>query len=276
MSTDARRIQLIVAYDGTDFCGFAAQADQRTVQRTLTEAIRRVTGEMNEIIGASRTDSGAHAEGQAIHFDTFATTPVKKWKPVLNRMLPDDVKIVGAVEREPDFHARFCAHRRKYRYTVLRTGDSPFRARFGFVDENPRIDLNLMQEAALPFEGVHDFRAFTEELDPSVENTVREITSVKVSSHEDEIWIDIEGTAFLRGMMRRISGFLWEASLRKRPVSDAKVLLSDQRSSLQWPVVLPAKGLCLKEVVYLDPPADCRHNLIHNASQPAESTVKRQ
>lgn len=271
MSTDTRRIQLIVAYDGTDYRGFAAQADQRTVQRTLTEAIRRVTGEVNEIIGASRTDSGAHAKGQSIHFDTQAGTPIHRWKPVLNRMLPNDLKVIDANDVDTAFHARFCAHRRRYRYDILRTNDDPFRARFAYAVGNLSLDLTKMQEAASLFVGTHDFRAFTEELDPTVENTVRLLDSVNVSSSGDEIHIDIEGTAFLRGMMRRISGFLWEVARGQRPAEDAAVLLSEARSSLQWPVVLPARGLCLEQVVYLDPPVDCRASLIHTASTSTES-----
>jgi tRNA pseudouridine38-40 synthase len=215
----------------------------------LTEAVRRVTGEEIEIFGASRTDSGAHALGQTVHFDCPVPFPVQKWRPVLNRLLPLDLRIVQAEAVAEEFSSRFDANYRHYRYAIIRDDSNPFRARQAFIHPK-ELDLDLMRVAAKALVGKHDYRAFTEELPPELENTQRELFRVEVSRTEDEIHIDIEGTAFMRGMMRRIAGFLFEVGRGYRPVDDVYVLLGDNRDTIQWPVVLPARGLCLVRVVY--------------------------
>lgn len=251
------RIKLTVAYDGTDFCGWAAQTGQRTVQRTLKDAVRQVSGEDSEIIGASRTDSGAHALGQVCHFDT--RVPQAKWKQALNRVLPLDCRVVDASPIDVRFHSRFCAVDRWYRYRILRNEEDPFRLRTGYSTHHT-LDVDKMQEAARLLVGEHDFEAFTEELDDSVDNTVRHLFSVTVSEtrSRDEVRIDVVGTAFLRGMMRRMSGGLFEVGRGRRPVHDIATLLSERKNDLTWPVVLPARGLTLMRVRYGRWPRDNR------------------
>lgn len=244
------RAKLVVSYDGTDFCGWAAQTGQRTVQGILTEAVRRISGEENEIWGASRTDSGAHAKGQVCHFDTLNPIPVHKWTTVLNRVLPDDVAVLNSVQVPDDFSSRFWVVDRWYRYRIaLNNPPDPHRIRW--VHHYGReLDLKAMQEAAMFLQGEHDFLAFTEELQPHITNTVRVLRKVKVSRVRDEVWVDVVGTAFLRGMMRRMSGVLLEIGRAHRPVEEVSVLLSAERHHLQWPVVLPARGLTLMRVDY--------------------------
>ena len=215
----------------------------------MTEAVRRATGEESEIFGASRTDSGAHAAGQVAHFDCTIPMPATKWSEVLNRLLPLDVRVVHAETVGEDFHARFSARYRHYRYTVLRDDKDPFRGRYAYVYKR-KLNTAAMQVAAMALEGEHDFVAFTEELPPELENTRRELLRVEVTAGEGEVWIDVNGTAFMRGMMRRISGFLVEVGRGHRPAGDVHMLLGPERETLQWPVVLPARGLCLREVVY--------------------------
>lgn len=116
-----------------------------------------------------------------------------------------------------------------------------------------------MRSAAKSLVGLHDFRGYSQELDASVTNTHREVLSIDVSEFDDEIWIDVRGNAFVKGMMRRIGGMLLEVGLGKRPVKEAALLLSERgRAELQWPEVLPARGLTLMEVVYDNPPRDFR------------------
>lgn len=261
LSTDIRRFKLVVAYDGSDFCGWAAQPEQRTVQSTLKEAIRRATGEESEPVGASRTDSGAHAFGQVAHIDLAIPIPADRLQRALNRALPGDLRIVSSQEVPQDFHSRFCAAYRHYRYQILRDPVDAFRSRYAHLYEQD-FKLELMEVAAEFLVGQHDYLAFTEELDDSVENTSRELFSIEISEKANLIAIDVKGTAFLRGMMRRISGFLLEVGRGHRPAGDSLLLLSDRRNETQWPVVLPAKGLTLVEVHYDEPYRDCRNAIV--------------
>jgi tRNA pseudouridine38-40 synthase len=244
------RIKLVVSYDGTDFCGWAPQAGLRTVQGTLTEAVRRVSGEEIEILGASRTDSGAHARGQVCHFDVKPGIPDKKWAAVLNRVLPVDIAVVESTEVSTEFHSRFSAMDRFYRYRIGLGAIDPMKARYLF-HYNRSLDVQKMNIAAMPLLGSHDFIAFTEELDKSVQNTRRTLYKINVKQVRDEVWVDVVGTAFLRGMMRRIAGALFEVGRGKRPVEEVSRLLEKEgQDQLQWPVVLPASGLCLMRVRY--------------------------
>jgi tRNA pseudouridine38-40 synthase len=224
----------------------------------LTEAVRRATGEDVEIVGASRTDSGAHAAGQVCHFDTSVPMEIEKWPRVLNKVMPDDVAVVEAADVGEDFHSRFSAEHRRYRYRIRTAPRDPFTSRY-VHDHGRPLDLQAMNEAAGKLIGEHDFLAFTEELEPTVENTKRTLFHADVIEyHGREAHVEIVGTAFLRGMMRRMSGALLEVGRGHRPASDIEKLLSDGRDTLQWPVVLPAKGLILLEVRYSDPPRDNR------------------
>lgn len=221
----------------------------------MKDAVRRISGEDCEIVGASRTDSGAHAQGQVCHFDS--QIPAERWVQAINQSVKSDLRAVSAEEAMPDFHARFMALDRTYVYRLLRTPD-PFRERYAhFVHWN--LDVEAMQKAATLLVGRHDYRAFTEELSPTVENTLRKLFEVRVQSQADEVQVWIRGTAFLRGMMRRMSGGLLEVGRGRRPLESFAKLLTEQRNEESWPVVLPANGLTLMEVRYGHPPRDVRN-----------------
>ncbi len=252
-----KRIKLVVSYDGTDFRGWAAQTGQRTVQSTLREAVRRVSGEEIEIVGASRTDSGAHARGQVCHFDSEVNIEPEKWARILNKAMDRDISVLASKQVELGFHSRFCAQDRFYRYRIATTSRDPLRSRY-VHDYGRPLNVPLMQFASKALLGNHDFKAFTEELDAHVENTKRRLDSFVVSQVRDEVWVDVVGTAFLRGMMRRMAGALLEVGRGYRPVEEVSRLLTEERNSLMWPVVLPANGLCLMRVRYGRHPKDNR------------------
>ena len=242
------RIKLVVQYDGTDFSGWASQEGHRTVRGTLTEAVRLVSDEAVEIWGSSRTDSGAHAKGQVCHFDTDHGIPSEKWAEILSRRLSHDLTVTRSQEMPERFHARHCAIARHYRYRLLVGERDPQRARYVHRHYAP-VDVDAMRRAARHLIGTHDFRAFTEELEPHVLNTVRTLFDVKVTPVRDEVWVDIVGTAFLRGMMRRISGGLLEVGRGRRDIVEVSRLLNPQeRENIVAPVVLPASGLCLMKI----------------------------
>lgn len=253
-----RRIKLTVAYDGTDFCGWAAQPGRRTVQGTLTDAVRQVSGEASEIVGASRTDSGAHAKGQVAHFDTEVAIPIEKWAGALNRVLPPDLRVREASVASSAFHSRFCAEGRFYRYAIAKHDDDPFLLRSAY-GQRRELDVDAMRVGASRLVGEHDFRAFTEELDPHIENTVRTLRSVSVRDRREHVDIDIVGTAFLRGMMRRMAGCLYEIGIGNRKPETVSALLDPlRRDGVQGPVVLPACGLTLMRIRYGRWPRDNR------------------
>lgn len=249
-SLSTKRIKFIVAYDGTDFCGWAPQAGQRSVQGTLTEAVRRVSGEDIEIVGASRTDAGAHALGQVCHFDTEVGIPVGKWARAVNDLLPPDIAVQSAHQVSEEFHSRFTAKHRAYRYRIVSETRNPIEDRYSANDWR-KLNVEAMQDAALGLVGKHDFRAFTAELQPWITNSIRELYSVEISKVGREVRIDIVGTAFMRGMMRRIAGGLFEVGIGKRTKQNLLGLLTEEGMAIiDLPVVLPAKGLMLMKVTY--------------------------
>lgn len=249
-SLSTKRIKLVVSYDGTDFCGWAPQAGLRAVQSTLTNAIRQVSGENVEIIGASRTDAGAHALAQVCHFDTSVRIPPEKWVRALNDVLDRDLAVQSSEEVPDEFHSRFSARNRFYRYRIVPTTRNPIHHRFAYTDWR-EPDLDAMREAAAGLIGRHDFRAFTAELQPWITNTHRKLFKIDIQKVHDEVRIDIVGTAFLRGMMRRIAGGLFEVGIGKRAVPELTGLLTEEGMvRLKLPVVLPANGLMLMNVHY--------------------------
>ncbi len=258
-SLSTNRIKLVVAYDGTDFSGWADQPGQRTVRRTLTDAVRQISGEEIEIIGASRTDSGAHALHQVCHFDCVSPMDPRKWPFVMNKVLPIDLSVKKSDKISSMFHARFSAVDRWYRYRIHLGRRNPHVSRY--VHEWGReLDVDAMHYVADRLTGTHDFRAFSEELDEN-RNAVRQLFKVQLSRRGQELHIDIVGTAFVRGMMRRMSGLLLEVGRGYRPKTDVDLLLDPQRrNDLAWPVVLPAKGLTLMRVRHGRDRIDLREN----------------
>lgn len=245
-----KRIRLIIAYDGTDYKGWAEQRNQRTVCGTLKECICQVSGEEVELRGASRTDSGAHAVGQVADFETQNPMPATQWAYALNRKLGRDVMIIRASQAPNEFHSRFYARSRTYEYRVSEAGKmAPTRARYVHA-VGTALDVKMMREAAKRLLGKRDFRAFGEQLE-SVENCTREMLRSQVLREGDEIVLRFEATAFIRGMVRRLSGALVEVGRGKRSVASIEALFDKRRRDReQWPVVLPACGLSLVKVHY--------------------------
>lgn len=256
-----QRIRLTVAYDGTDFCGWASQTEQRTVHGTLTDGLRQVLGEEVELWGASRTDSGAHAKGQVCHFDCMHPIPVEKWPRILNKILPPDVSVLESVLVPPDFNSRFWARHREYHYRILMGERDPRRMRFAHYYGRP-LNVEAMQIAAQQMLGENDFLAFSQQLEGH-ENTVRTLFRIGVQQIRDEVKLRVVGTAFVRGMMRRIAGSLLEIGRGARtPEYIAQLLSETSRSGIDWPPVLPANGLTLIKVSYGRYPSDHRKEIL--------------
>lgn len=244
------RIGLVIQYDGTDFCGWAEQQGQRTVQGTLKTCIESVCNHAVELRGASRTDSGAHALGQFADFETESPMPAERWAKALNDRLPLDVRVAKSKAVPSEFHSRFFARSRTYRYRISEEERvSPMLARFVYASGR-EMNERAMADAAAMLLGRRDFLPFGEELPPDC-NTVREVYACSVQRCGREVRITIQANAFIRGMVRRIAGGLFEVGVGRRSREEfASLLDTERRTSIPWPVVLPARGLTLLKVDY--------------------------
>lgn len=245
----ARRIALLVEYEGTRYHGFQLQANAPTIQGELEEALKALTREDIRVRGASRTDAGAHARGQVVDFATSASHPVDTFVRALNWHLPEDIKVRGGRETPFSFHARKKAVARMYRYTLLNSPwPSPLlRTTTCWV----RFPLNIadMQEAASSLEGEHDFSAFTTTL-PAGRSSVRKVSSWTVHKEGDLVHIGAVANGFLPYQIRRTNGLLADIGLGKAPIEAVKTALSGQTKVIEQRPTLPAKGLCLMHVKY--------------------------
>jgi tRNA pseudouridine38-40 synthase len=243
-----RTIAVVIEYDGTDFAGFQVQRGRRTVQAELCRAVQKVTKESVPVIGASRTDAGAHATGQVVHFRTTCRIPVERVPAALNSVLPPDIAARWAWEADESFHARYSARSRVYRYTIW---NHPVRSalieRYAYRVSQP-LDMEAMREAVRYLVGKHDFAAFASGVE-RYKNTVREVYTAQLQARLPLLWLRLEANGFLQGMMRAIMGTLIEIGLGRRgPETIERLLQSGVRSDAGFSV--PAHGLCLVRVNY--------------------------
>ena len=242
------RLHLTIEYDGTDFFGWQLQAEGRTVQGVVEEAVRRVTQESVRVTGASRTDSGVHAEGQAAHFDTASPLDAERFVPALNFYLPPDVSVLSCRQVDAAFHARFSAVSKLYRYRVLRSRPRrPLRERF-VLREWRALDEAAMRRCAALLVGEHDFASFASEHDAS-EDTVRRVTRSELIVCDDELHYLVEANGFLYNMVRAIVGTLLEVGRGQTAEDEFARVLSARHRPAAGPTA-PARGLTLVRVQY--------------------------
>lgn len=244
------RYKLIIEYDGTDFLGFQRQAVGRTVQSEFEAALNHIGWMGKSIVGAGRTDTGVHARGQAIAFDL-------EWKHgegdllrALNANLPQDIAVKSVVECAPDFHPRFSARGRRYRYTIYNAPvRSPLFARSTWHLWPPALNVEAMQAASRLLVGQQDFAAFGADPEGG-ENTVRTIEQAKWSAILGTfVYFDIQANAFLYRMVRSLVGALKCVGASELTVEAFKEILRSRDRS-KCPPLAPPQGLCLMEVLY--------------------------
>lgn len=239
----------IVAYDGTDFEGFQRQKEGiRTVQASLESALSELGWQEHAILAAGRTDRGVHAEGQVISFQfTWNHSPDTLTKAI-NAHLPMDVSIRETVIAPQDFHPRFSARSRCYRYSLfVDSHRQPLLERYAMrLKQAP--DMDQIQKAALLLIGERDYRLFGPSPHPEG-TTVREIMRADWSEVGDRMVFDIEADAFLQHMVRRITAALIEIGLGRLTVAQFEALLEDPGSRWQG-ALAPSCGLCLIGVSY--------------------------
>jgi tRNA pseudouridine38-40 synthase len=245
-----RHIRLVVEYDGTSLCGWQRQINGPTVQGHLEDALAKLlAGETPGVVGASRTDAGVHARGQVASFRTERSIPVHGIRRGLNSLLPDAIAIRDASEVGEDFHPRFSATGKHYRYTILTRPERSPRWRDRAWHRSAPISVPDMQSAATALVGQHDFAAFRA-AGCSAKSTLRRVDSIAVTRSAPElIEVDVRGNAFLRNMVRIVVGTLVEVGTGVRPVSQvAEILASKDRT--QAGITAPPQGLELIEVRY--------------------------
>jgi tRNA pseudouridine38-40 synthase len=203
------RLRLTLEYDGTPFHGWAAQPGLPTVEGALRAALVETFDEIGGLAVAGRTDTGVHALANIVSVDVAGGPPPERVAPALNPRLPDEVTVVQAVEAPPDFHARFDARSRSYRYRLFtRRTPSPFEAKRSWWRPQPLDDERLHRQAAL-LSGEHDFRAFTP-TETQHEVFVRIVHSARWVRDGDRLDFEITADSFLRHMVRTLVGTMLE------------------------------------------------------------------
>lgn len=244
-----RHIRLVVEYDGSQLHGWQRQHGQATVQQHLEEALAKLLTHDAPVIGASRTDAGVHARGQIASFRTDRPIPLHGIRRGLNTMLPESIAIRDAAEVPDDFHPRFSATGKHYRYTILVRPDRSPRWRDRAWHHPDPLAVHLMHDAARALVGQHDFSAFRS-AGCSARTTVRRVDSITLTRlHPHLLEIDIRGNAFLRQMVRIMVGTLSEVGTGRLTVGQvAEILASKDRTTAG--VTAPPQGLELLEVRY--------------------------
>ncbi|MCL6454793.1 MAG: tRNA pseudouridine(38-40) synthase TruA [Alicyclobacillus sp.] len=241
------RIKLEIAYDGTDFHGFAKQRGLRTVQGVLEETLARILKCSVEVYGSGRTDAGVHARAQVVHFDVPYGPPADKYVYMLRRGLPRDVVAVRAEQVPDSFHARFSVRRKTYRYTV-QTAPVPdiFTQRYSW-HEPLALDIGRMRAEAVHLVGEHDFTSFCAAATP-VEDKRRTLYRVDVVQDGSYVHIWCTGNGFLQYMVRIIAGTLVDAGAGRLRMSVRDILAACDRTRAGR--TAPPWGLALWAVDY--------------------------
>ncbi len=236
-----------VAYDGTDFCGFQIQVGQRTVQGELEAALARITQTPVRVVGAGRTDSGVHAQGQVIAFRVHWNRPLAALHRGWNAVLARDVAVLSLSEADAGFHPRYSATSRTYRYTIWRHPiRMPLLRRTAHWVPQP-LDVAAMAQAARSLLGEHDFATFGRP--PQGTNTVRRVIRSAWTGKGDVLYFEITANAFLYRMVRSIVGTLLRVGRGALSTDEFAIRLASARRSMAGPTA-PANGLCLMAVHY--------------------------
>lgn len=239
--------KIILAYNGSAFAGFQRQAEERTVQAEFEAALRKIGWEGTHILGAGRTDAGVHAKGQVVSFQLDWGHTTEDLGNALNYYLPRDMAVNAVSEVGADFHPRYDAKSRCYRYRIFcQPVRDPLREDFAWRVWPP-VQLEWMNQAAAHLVGVHDFRAFGS---PMTEDgvTVREVFNAEWTGAGDECQFDITANAYLYHMVRRITFAL--VMIGQVEAEQSLIIESLTSGVLPLTGLAPAAGLVLQEVVY--------------------------
>ncbi|MCC8142195.1 MAG: tRNA pseudouridine(38-40) synthase TruA [Lachnospiraceae bacterium] len=240
---DKKRIKLVVAYDGTNYCGWQIQTNGPTIEEELNKALTHLLGEEIHVIGASRTDAGVHSLGNVCVFDTETNIPAEKICYAVNMGLPEDIAVQESCEVDPGWHPRKCESTKTYEYRILnRPIPLPTRRAdtyFYYGD----LDIEAMRKAAKLMEGTHDFASFCSS-GSAAESTVRTVYSCEILTDGDLITVRVSGSGFLYNMVRIMVGTLLLVGSGQLAPEDIPRIIEARDRSGAGPTA-PAKGLTM-------------------------------
>lgn len=244
-----KRVKMIVAYDGTNYCGWQVQPNGVTIEEMLNKNLSELLGEDIQVTGASRTDSGVHSLGNVAIFDTNTRMPADKISFALNQRLPEDIVVQGSCEVDATWHPRYQESKKTYEYRILnRTFRMPTR-RIDTYFYHHALDVEKMQKAADFLVGEHDFKSFAS-IHSQAETSVRTIYSCDVTKSDDIITIRVTGSGFLYNMVRIIAGTLVKVGSGDVAPSQIEEILEKKDRSAAGPTA-PAHGLTMIGIEYL-------------------------
>ncbi|MGA9226334.1 MAG: tRNA pseudouridine(38-40) synthase TruA [Mesobacillus sp.] len=245
------RLKCTISYDGTTFSGYQVQPGKRTVQGEIEKALEKLNkGTSIRISASGRTDAGVHARGQVIHFDTMLEIEPVRWQIALNSLLPADIAIHTVELAAADFHARFNAVSKEYRYFMLLSKHrDPFQRNFAY--QFPfSLDLEVMREASEHLLGTHDFTSFCS-AKTEVEDRVRTLKEIDFFEENGQFVFRFVGDGFLYNMVRILVGTLLEIGTGRRSADSIPELLEKKDRTLAGKTA-PGHGLYLWKVFYED------------------------
>ena len=242
------RIALGIEYDGTAFAGWQSQSHSMGIQTVVETALAHVADHPVAVVAAGRTDAGVHATAQVAHFDVTVERSERAWVLGANTHLRGAISLLWARPVSPDFHARFSALARSYRYVIRNRAERPALDRYRACWVRESLDATLMHAAAQALVGVHDFSSFRAAQCQS-RSPIRDLQKIEVTRHEDLLTIDVTANAFLHHMVRNIAGVLVAVGRGKQPARWVREVL-ELRDRRQGGVTAPPQGLYLVGVRY--------------------------
>lgn len=244
------RVRLIIAYDGTGYVGWQVQNNGLSVQQACEEALLAITGEKITLQGSGRTDSGVHARSQVAHFDTSVRMDPSKFAIAMNTRLPGDIRVLYSEAAPEDFHARFSAKHKEYRYRMLLSPHANPFTRNTALHVHYKLDVEAMEHAAAALVGEHDFNAFRSVGVPQ-ESTVRTIYTSRLEQEGCYLTYIVSGNGFMYNMVRILTGTLLDIGTHRLPPDTVEKALASLSRSDAGPTA-PAHGLTLWRVTYPD------------------------
>ncbi|MDP1638349.1 MAG: tRNA pseudouridine(38-40) synthase TruA [Candidatus Nitrotoga sp.] len=242
------RIALGVEYDGSQYFGWQSQAGGHTVQDALQVALSGIANERILVVAAGRTDTGVHAQEQVVHFNTNVTRPLTAWVRGVNALLPNSIAVLWAHTVPEEFHARFSAQARSYRYLLINRSvrNAIQHGKAGWF--HAPLNVEKMREAAQYLLGEHDFSALRA-AECQAKSPIKNLVQLDIKKQGDTIIFDLSANAFLHHMVRNIVGCLVYIGKGKHPPQWMREVLEGQERSLAAPTFAP-DGLYLRRITY--------------------------